>query len=68
MSSSDEIWEMLDLSMMTYDPSESKSTCFEDSTFEESMCHILSFEILQKTKGMFLVRPLGGLFIAFQLG
>ena len=31
------------------------------------MWHILSFEIVQKTKDLFLVWPLVGLFIAFQL-
>ena len=32
------------------------------------MWNILSFEIVQNTKGLFLVRPLGGFFLAFQLG
>ena len=31
------------------------------------MWHILSFEIVQKKKGLFLVWPLGELFFAFQL-
>ena len=39
-----------------------------DSTLQESMWHILSFEIVRKTKGVFLVWPLGVLFLAFQLG
>ena len=38
-----------------------------DSTLQESMWHILSFEIVRKTKGVFLVWPLGVLFLAFQL-
>ena len=32
------------------------------------MWHIVYFEIVQKTKGLFLVWPFGGLFLAFQLG
>ena len=31
------------------------------------MCHIISFDFFQKTKDIFLVWPLGGFFIAFQL-
>ena len=47
---------------MNDDPTESNTTSSEDSTVEESMWHIL----LQK--GIFLVRPLGGFFLDFQLG
>ena len=43
-------------------------TCSEDFTLEESMCHIISFEILKNTMGLFLVWPLRGFFLAFQLG
>ena len=32
------------------------------------MWHIISFEIVYKIKGMFLVWPLGGFFLDFQLG
>ena len=52
---------------MTDDPSESSPTFYEDSTLEESMWHILSFDIAHKTKGLFLVWPLGGLFLTLQL-
>ena len=52
---------------MTDDPSESNPTFSEDSTIEESMWNILYFEIGHKTKGLILVWPLGGFFIAFQL-
>ena len=51
---------------MTYETSDPNPTCSEDSTLEESMWYILSFEIVKKTKGLFLVWPLGGLFITFQ--
>ena len=53
---------------MNVDPSESNPTCYEDSTLEESMWHTLSFDIVHIKKGMFLVWPLGGFFIASQLG
>ena len=53
---------------MTVDPSESNITCSEDYTLEESMCHILSFDIFQKTKGLFLVWTLGGFILVFRLG
>ena len=52
---------------MTVEPSESNKTCSDDSTLEESIFHILSFEIVQKKKGLFLVWTLGGFFLAFQL-
>ena len=52
---------------MTDDPSESNKTCSEDFNLEESMSHILFFEIAHKTKGIFLVWNLGGFFIDFQL-
>ena len=53
---------------MDVEPSESNQTCSEDSTHEEIMCHILSFDIVHNTKGLVLMWPLGGLFLAFQLG
>ena len=52
---------------MTDEPSESNITFSEDYNLEESMWNILSFEIVQKIKGLFLVWTLGGLFIAFQI-
>ena len=52
---------------MTDEPSESDPTCSEDYTLEESMWHKLSFKIVQKPKGIFLVGPLGELFLAFQM-
>ena len=66
--SSDKMFSLAELSTITVDPSESNPTCYEDSTIEESMCNILSFGILQKIKGLFLVWPLGGLFLASHLG
>ena len=65
------LWEnmcMVKLSTMTVDPWESNETCYDYSTLEESMWHFISFEILHNTKGLFLVWPLGGLFLEFQLG
>ena len=59
---------MSELSTMTDDPSESNTTCSEDTTLEESMWHILSFQIMQKKKGLFLVWPLRGIFLELQLG
>ena len=53
---------------MTYDPYELNTTFSEYSTHEESTWHVLTFEMLHKIKGLFLVWPLGGFFIAFQLG
>ena len=53
---------------MTDDPSESNPTYSEDSTLKESMWHTPSFEIVQKTMGLFLVWHLGGFFLAFQMG
>ena len=67
MSSSDHMWAFTELSNITYDPPESNPTCSKDSTLEEIMWNIISFEILQKTKGLYLVWHLGGFFIALQL-
>ena len=53
---------------MTVDPPESNTIYSEDFTLEESMWHILYFEIVHKIKGLFLVWTLGGFFLAFQLG
>ena len=52
---------------MTDDSSESKPNCSEDYTLEESMWHTLVFEIAHKKKGIFLVWPLGGFVLSFQL-
>ena len=67
MSFSEKMWAFAELSTITYDPSESNPTCSEFSSLEESMWHILSFEIVQKIKGLFLVWPLKSLFLALQL-
>ena len=53
---------------MTVEPSESNPICYEYSTLDNIIWHILSFEKNQYTKVMVLVWLLGGLFIAFQLG
>ena len=63
MSSSDKMCSLSDLSNITVDPSESIKNSFEDSNLEDGMCHILSFENLQKTKGPFLVWPFRDLFL-----
>ena len=68
MSSSDQMCTFSELLTMNIDPSESNPTCYEDYILEYSMCHILSFEIVQRTKGLVFVWPLGGFFLAFQLG
>ena len=68
MSSSEKIFALEELSTMIVDPSESNPTFSEYYTLEESMWHIISFEILYNTKGLFLLWTLGGLFIAFQMG
>ena len=68
MSSYEKRCTMEELSTMNVDTSESNPTCSEYSTIEESMWNILPFEILQKTKGLFLVWTFGGFFIALQLG
>ena len=52
---------------MTVDPLESNTNCSWYSSHGESMWNILHFEIAQK-KSMFLMWPLGGLFLALQLG
>ena len=67
MYSSEHMWTFAQLSTITDDPSESNPTCSEDYTLEESMCHILSFKIMQKIKGLFLMWPLRGFYIALQL-
>ena len=68
MSSSEKICALAELPTMTVETSESNKTCYEYFTLEDSMWHILSFEILQNTKGLFLVLPLGVFFLVFQLG
>ena len=68
MSSSEKMCTLAELSTITIDPSESNPTCSDSYTLEESMWHILYFEILQKKKGLFLVWHWGGFFIGFQLG
>ena len=67
MSSPEHMRILSELSNMTDDPSDSNPYCFRDLTIQESMFHILSFEILKKTKGLFVVWPLGGIFLAFRL-
>ena len=67
MSSSEKICALEELSTTTFEPSESNPTCSKDSTLEESMWNILLFEKFQNTKGIFLVWPLGGFFLAFKL-
>ena len=68
MSSSEKMCSLTELSTMNFDTSESNKNCSENSTIEEIMWYILSFEIMQNTKGLFLVWPLGEFFIAFKLG
>ena len=68
MSSSEHMWSFAELSTITDYLSESNPNCSEDYTIEESMWHIIYFEIAHKTKGLFLVWTLGGFFLAFQLG
>ena len=68
MSSSEKMCELAEFSNMTFKTSYSNQTCSEYSTLEEIMWHILSFEIVHKTKVLFLVWRLGGGFPAFQLG
>ena len=55
------------LSTITLDPSQPNQICCEYSTIADSICHILFFEILQWAKGLFLMCPLGGFFLPFQL-
>ena len=45
---SEKMRALVDLSNMTVDPSDSNSTCSEDSNHEEIMWHIQSFEKIQK--------------------
>ena len=66
--SSENMCSLVDLSTINDDPSESNSTYSEDPTLEDSMWYILSFEIVQKRKGIFLVRPLGVFFLALHIG
>ena len=68
MYSSDNIWSLAELSTINYDPYESNPTCYEDSALEENMWHTISFKIVQKTEGLFLVWHLERFFLAFQLG
>ena len=55
MSSYEKILSLVELSTITDDLSESNPFFSEDSTLDDIMWHILSFEIVQKTKGLFLV-------------
>ena len=68
MSPSEILLALEELSNMTDDPSESNPTFSVDSTLEDNTRYILYFKSVQKTKVIFLVGPLGGIFIAFQLG
>ena len=58
---------LVELSNITYDPLESNKTSSEDSTLEYSTWHILFFNIVQKTKGLFWCGLWGVLFLAFKL-
>ena len=53
MSSSELMRVFSEFSTMTDDPSDSNPTCSEYSTHEESLYHILSFEIVQKKGSIF---------------
>ena len=65
ISSSDNMCLFEELSTMTVDPSKPNPILSEDSTLEESMWHILSFEILQYKKVLLLVWNFAGLVIDF---
>ena len=58
---------IVELSTITVDLLEYDKTCYDYYTLEETMWNILSFEIIQKTKGLFLVWTLGGFLLAFQM-
>ena len=68
MSYSEKMFTLTELSYITVDPSELNPTFSEDSTLEDSMWNIISFGIVKNTKSLFLVWPLGDLFLALQLG
>ena len=67
MSSSEHMLAFAELSTKTDDLSESNPTCSDYSTLEDSIWHILYFEIMYKTKDLFLGWPFGGVFLALQL-
>ena len=67
MYSYENICAFSELSTITMEPPESNPIYYEDSTFEEIIQHIVSFGNLQYAKGIFLVFPLGGFFLTFQL-
>ena len=54
-SSSEQMWELVELSTMTDDPSDSNPTCSENYHLEDSMWHILYYEIVQKKMICFCV-------------
>ena len=62
------MFSLAELSTITVDPSESNTTCSEDSTIEESIWYILPYESVQNKKGLFLVWPLGVVFLTLQMG
>ena len=68
MSSSNQMRALAELSTMTDEPIDSDSNLSDNSTLKESIWHTLSFEIVQKIKGIFLVWPLRGFNIDFRLG
>ena len=64
MSSFEHMCAFVYFSTMNVDLSNLKPTLSEYSTLEESIL----FEKIQQTKGLFLVWPLGVLFLSFQMG
>ena len=67
VSSSKKVWAFAECSIMTDDPLDSNPPCSKDSTLEESMWHIPSFWNSAEKNCLFLLWPLGGFFLAFQL-
>ena len=63
----EKMYTLVELLTMTVDLSKSNTTCSYDSTLEDSMWHIPPFKISQRTKGLFFVWPLGGLFLDIPL-
>ena len=61
MSSSGQIFALEELSTMDVEPSELNNTCSRDSTCEDSMWHIISFEIAHKIQGLFFGMAFGGI-------
>ena len=55
MSSYEKMCALEELSTMNDDPSESNTTCSIYPTFEEIMCYILFFKMVERTKVKFLL-------------